>query len=238
MLEGKTITVIIPAYNEAPRISRVLSVVSHSSFLDRVIVVDDGSRDGTSEVANNFPVEVVQLPQNRGKGWALVEGIRRAEDSDLYLFIDADLIHFREEHLLALIKPIVYQASVDMTVGVFRGGRSLGDLGQKLFPVLNGQRAVRGKWVRNLPDFSWTRFGVELFLTRLAQKIESQVELVPLWGISHFHKEEKYGPFLGFYYRMKMYFEVARTYFWLERRSKITPKVIEKEREEQAQMQS
>ncbi|MDK2896857.1 MAG: hypothetical protein PWP04_977 [Candidatus Atribacteria bacterium] len=238
MLKGKTITVIIPAYNEAPRISQVLSIVSNNSFLDRVIVVDDGSQDETSKVAANFPVEIIRLPQNRGKGWALVEGIRRAEDSDIYLFIDADLIYLREEHLLALLKPIVYRASVDMTVGIFRGGRKLSDLAQKFFPFLNGQRAVRGEWVRNLPDFSWTRFGVEVFLTCFAQKTASQVESIPLWGISHFHKEEKYGPFLGFYHRLKMYFEVARAYLWLEKKSKIVSKVVEKESDGYAQMQS
>ena len=89
-------------------------------------------------------------------------------------------------------------------------GRGSTDLAQKVCPILNGQRAVRGTWIRRVKDFSWSRFGVEVFLTHFVRDFGGQVEMVPLWGISHYHKEEKYGPFLGFYHRIKMYFEYLR----------------------------
>lgn len=231
MLETQSVTVIVPAYNEAMRISGVLEVLCEIGFIDRIVVVDDGSHDKTSEVAGRFPVDVIRHPRNRGKGQALVSGIRRYPESDLYLFLDADLIHLREEHVLALAEPLVRYPSLHMTIGVFKGGRGSSDLAQKIFPILNGQRAVRGSWVRSLPDFSWTRFGVEVFLTKLAYDSAANVEMVPLWGLAHYHKEEKYGPLLGFYHRVKMYIEIFRTYVLYEDRIRIPEKVVSEKEE-------
>jgi len=231
MLEGHTITVLVPAYNEAPRISKVLEVVCAADFVDSVVVIDDGSRDNTSLVAKRFPVEVIRHRKNLGKGRALVSGICKKRNSDLYLFLDADLIHLQREHLLALVEPLLRYPFLDMTIGVFKGGRGSSDLAQRFFPILNGQRAVRGRWVRSLPDFSWTRFGVEVFLTKFAHDFAANIEMVPLWGLSHYHKEEKYGPFLGLYRRIKMYVEIFVTYLFYEGRIRKNPKVAEEEEE-------
>jgi len=231
MLDGQSITVLIPAYNEAPRIGRVLEVVCTADFVDQVVVIDDGSQDDTASVASRFPVLVLRHPRNFGKGKALVSGIRETKDSDIYLFIDADLLHLQKEHLLALAEPLVRYPFLDMTIGVFKGGRGSSDLAQRFFPILNGQRAVRGKWVRNLPDFSWTRFGVEVFLTKFAHDTAVNIEMVPLWGLAHYHKEEKYGPFLGVYHRLKMYVEIFRTYLFYEGHIQKDPKVVEEKEE-------
>ncbi len=52
--------------------------------------------------------------------------------------------------------------------------------------------------MRSLPDFSWTRFGVETFLTRVALENKANVEFPALPGLAHYHKEEKYGFFWDF----------------------------------------
>lgn len=231
MLGDQSVTVLVPAYNEAPRIARVLEVVCTTDFVDRVVVIDDGSSDGTSVVAERFPVTLIRHSKNLGKGRALVSGIRAAKTSDIYLFIDADLLHLQREHLFALAVPLVQYPFLHMTIGVFKGGRGASDLAQRFFPILNGQRAVRGAWIRSLPDFSWTRFGVEVFLTKFAHDTAANIEMVPLWGVSHYHKEEKYGPFLGVYHRVKMYLEIFRTYLLYEGSLRKSPKVVEEEEE-------
>jgi len=239
MLQNKKVVAIVPAYNEAPRISRVLDTLCKVSFIDQVVVVDDGSRDETWRVASAYPVVLLRHPKNSGKAKALVNAIRKIPDADIYLFIDADLINLREEHLHSLASPLAIHPFLDMTIGVFKGGRESSDLAQKLFPILNGQRAVRGEWIRNLPDFSWCRFGVEVFITRYARQFEGNIEMIPLWGISHYHKEEKYGPFLGLYHRIKMYLEIFKTYLLFEKKIKNAPQIIpeaEKESEEYARL--
>src|SRR5207253_226228 len=72
-----------PAYDEAPRIARVLASMPRE--VDHVIVVDDASRDGTAGVAhahasatNDARIEVISHAVNRGVGAAIVTGYRRA----------------------------------------------------------------------------------------------------------------------------------------------------------------
>lgn len=72
------IAVIVPAWNEAPRIARVLRGVPE--WVDTVVVVDDASADGTGEVARDVGdprVEVIRHSSNRGVGAAIATGYRR-----------------------------------------------------------------------------------------------------------------------------------------------------------------
>ena len=79
MLEGRKVVVLVPAYDEAPRIGRVLH--SMPPWVDHVVVVDDASRDGTGERARKLGderVEVLSHGVNRGVGAAIVTGYRRS----------------------------------------------------------------------------------------------------------------------------------------------------------------
>jgi glycosyltransferase involved in cell wall biosynthesis len=78
MLEGVSIIVVVPAFNEAERITRVLASMPRE--VDRVIVVDDASDDGTGEVARaqGASVHVVRHERNRGVGAAIATGYRHA----------------------------------------------------------------------------------------------------------------------------------------------------------------
>jgi glycosyltransferase involved in cell wall biosynthesis len=79
MFRGHRIAVVVPAYNEAPKIARTLRSIP--GFVDHVIVVDDGSSDGTGRVAGRSQrrgLEVVTHPRNRGVGAAIATGYARA----------------------------------------------------------------------------------------------------------------------------------------------------------------
>lgn len=83
-------SIIIPAYNEEAGLPVVLKDVFKlidNSF--EVIVIDDGSTDGTREVAEKFPCRLVSHVQNSGKGEAMKTGIREARGENV-IFIDAD----------------------------------------------------------------------------------------------------------------------------------------------------
>jgi glycosyltransferase involved in cell wall biosynthesis len=74
-----SVAVVVPAYNEIAKITRTITSVP--AFVDRIIVVDDGSSDGTGEAAARLfrrGLEVVRHPQNRGVGSAIASGYRRA----------------------------------------------------------------------------------------------------------------------------------------------------------------
>lgn len=86
--------VIIPTYNNAHTVGRVVRDVL--KVAGSVIVVDDGSTDSTADVLSGMPVTVVRHQRNRGKGAALVSGLRRAiaDGFDYAVTIDADGQHF------------------------------------------------------------------------------------------------------------------------------------------------
>jgi glycosyltransferase involved in cell wall biosynthesis len=77
MLDGKTVAVVVPAYDEEKLLPETLAGIPE--FVDRVYVVDDASRDGTGERAADDPrVQVIRHETNRGVGAAIVTGYRQA----------------------------------------------------------------------------------------------------------------------------------------------------------------
>lgn len=81
------LSLVIPAYNEAKRLPAFLGSIRNFKGIDEVIIIDDGSTDGTGQVAKGFTV--LRHEKNRGKGAAVKTGVMAAT-SDLIIFMDAD----------------------------------------------------------------------------------------------------------------------------------------------------
>jgi glycosyltransferase involved in cell wall biosynthesis len=90
--QNRKISVIIPAYNEAEVIGKVVTSVVEQGIAYEVIVVDDGSHDETAEVARQAGARVVRHPYNIGNGAAVKNGIRMAR-GDVMVFMDGDGQH-------------------------------------------------------------------------------------------------------------------------------------------------
>ena len=84
-----SVSVIIPAHNEAPTIASIVRATQAAVPEAEVVVVDDGSTDGTADAAANSGARVIRLEINEGKGAALQHGIR-GTSGDLLVFIDGD----------------------------------------------------------------------------------------------------------------------------------------------------
>lgn len=214
------ISVVVPAYNEAGRISSVLRPVVASELVDDVIVVDDGSDDGTADEARLFPVRVVELPENCGKAAALDHGVSLAKN-ETFLFLDADLVGLTTAHVDKLIR--CYQdMKLDMAVGVFTNGRTYTDIAQKINPYASGQRVLtRKQWERAkqcLKEVKDVDFGIEIALSRLAAKEGWVREYIKLEGVTHVLKEEKRGFTRGVIDRFKMYGHMVK---WLFKKLRI-----------------
>jgi glycosyltransferase involved in cell wall biosynthesis len=95
------VSVVIPAYNEARRLPATLAGwhlhLLSQPFSSEVVVVDDGSRDETSEVAAEASARVIALRPNRGKGGAVKAGVLAAMGA-VIAYVDADL-NVAPEHL-------------------------------------------------------------------------------------------------------------------------------------------
>lgn len=87
------IAVLVPAYQAAAHLGEVLLRLAALAPAPEVLVVDDGSRDGTADVARTFGAAVHSFAANRGKGHALRAGFARLAHADAVITLDADGQH-------------------------------------------------------------------------------------------------------------------------------------------------
>ncbi|MGE0448060.1 MAG: glycosyltransferase family 2 protein [Vicinamibacterales bacterium] len=106
---------LVPAYNEAGTIAAVVSGVR--PLVDRVLVVDDGSTDGTERRALSAGADVLRQPVNAGKGSAIRAGLIRLFEGDFshVLFLDGDLQHRPEE--AAMLIEAAGRTAADLVIG-------------------------------------------------------------------------------------------------------------------------
>ncbi|GAB6935430.1 glycosyltransferase family 2 protein [Calditerricola yamamurae] len=170
------VSAVIPAYNEAATLPETLDALRRAGCVDEVIVVDDGSTDGTADAARPYADRVLVHGENRGKGAALETGWRAAH-GEILLFLDGDLGE-TAAYAPALLDP-VQRDMADVVVAVFPPARRKGGFGlvkglarfgvehltgYALQAPLSGQRAVRRVVLESLPPLSGG-FGVEVGLT-------------------------------------------------------------------------
>lgn len=203
------VAAIVPAYNEEQTIGPVIEALLECRRLEEIIVVSDGSDDRTAEVARRYPVKVLELEQNVGKGGAMKAGANET-NCEVLLFVDADLVGLHTEHIEALLEPVL-SGRTAMSIGVFSEGRRSTDLAQKLAPALSGQRAVRKDLFDQVPNLEHSGYGVEIALTQYAERHNVEIVRVPLPTVSHVMKEEKRGLVEGMRARLKMYWEIVRS---------------------------
>lgn len=158
----KGVTVLVPAHNEADCLPDLLDRLSGTD-VDRVIVVDNGSTDGTARVAAERGATVVSEPV-RGYGRACLAGIRELVAAEhppqILVFVDADDF-LAPSQLEGLVAPIVRDAA-DLVVGERRS--SPGDTGVRVHAQMGNAlvtgvlRRLLGSHVRDLGPFRAIRF--------------------------------------------------------------------------------
>jgi len=203
------VAAIVPAYNEEHTIGPVIEALLECPLLHEIIVVSDGSEDRTAEVARRYPVKVIELTENVGKGGAMKAGAQQTT-CEVLLFVDADLVGLHKEHIEALLAPVL-SGKTAMSIGVFSEGRRTTDLAQKLAPHLSGQRAVLKDLFDQVPNLERSGYGVEVALTQFAERHNVDIVRVHLPTVSQIMKEEKRGLVKGLGSRLKMYWEIVRS---------------------------
>ncbi|MGC4042849.1 MAG: glycosyltransferase [Armatimonas sp.] len=172
-----SVSVLIPAYNEAERITATVQAASALPYVSEVLVIDDASTDDTAPIAEQAGARVVRLEKNGGKAAALMAGGREAVGQFL-LLLDADLGATAKE--AAQLLPPVLSGEAGMSIATFpvvpgRGGGAgivvrtarqgiLKATGRIMAAPLSGQRCLsRAAWDAGQPLASG--FGVETALT-------------------------------------------------------------------------
>lgn len=146
-MDSQRCVIVIPAYNEAPTVGEVVGLVRKQGFRD-VIVVDDGSTDGTADMAKAAGALVVRHPINRGAGAATRTGFEAARQlgADVLVTLDADGQHDPAE-ISRLMSPLL-AGEADVVVGARYLLRGRMPLMTRLFNVIANAVtwALSGVW--------------------------------------------------------------------------------------------
>ncbi len=172
------LSIVIPCFNEEQRLPRTIELIEQ--YLARtgtsyeLILVDDGSSDGTREIMDvaaerNRSVRLEALPQNRGKGRALAEGVAVAGGAEV-LVTDADLSTPIEE-LEKLRAELAKGAGVAIASRALKGSRV--EIAQPAYRVLMGKAFNLLVQVVLLPGIWDTQCGFKLFRAEVAHEVFS-----------------------------------------------------------------
>lgn len=186
-MTGK-IVALVPARNEVDRVGQAVRALRE--LTDEVVVVDDGSTDGTASAALAAGATVLRLGRSIGKGGALEGALRRLPPADVWLFADADLGASARE-LRVVLDPVL-SGRADLAIATFppaRGGgfglvkrgaaRAIGALtGFRAAEPLSGQRAIRADVLAACRPLA-RGFGVETAMTIDALRAGFRVLEVP-----------------------------------------------------------
>ena len=171
-----TVSVLIPAFNEAERVGATINAIISLPEITEILVIDDASTDRTAELAKQAGARVIRLEHNRGKGGALNYGARQVS-GEVVALIDADLGQSARE-VIKLLGPVL-EGRADMTVARFprtgtkagfglvkglacRGIKILG--GVKVEAPLSGQRVMHRGVLEAVLPFA-AGYGIETGMT-------------------------------------------------------------------------
>lgn len=183
------ISAIVPVFNEEKTIESVVKRLIKHPLINEVICVNDGSQDKSSKILKLFKKEVklINLRRNHGKGHALAEGVKKAT-GEIVTFFDADLTNLSSNHINSLLDPLIKNRA-RAVLGYPMGGHF-----PYLFKNVTGERAYyRKDLLKHLEMISkTTRFSTEYYLNSIFE--EHEIKKLPLHGLIHLYKHEKYKP--------------------------------------------
>jgi glycosyltransferase involved in cell wall biosynthesis len=176
---NRSISIIIPAYNEEKRLPATLHKIRE--YLDaakwdfaEILVVDDGSRDGTTGVATGPGVRLLKNPGNRGKGYSVKHGMLEAK-GEWCLLTDADLSSPIGE--LEKLWTAAKRDGAQVAIGSRAMDRSLVGVHQSPLRETSGRIFnLAMRLVTGLP-FKDTQCGFKLFESRAAKETFSRQQL-------------------------------------------------------------
>lgn len=211
---NREVTAIVAAYNEAERIGSVLDVLCSYPGFSEVIVVDDGSTDGTGAVAEAHGARVLRIESNRGKGQAMDMAVHAAGTEFLF-FADADIKGLNHEAISAVVTPVV-RGEAEMFVAMRKRTLYYLRFIMIFIPLLGGERALTKRLWLSVPPRYKSSFQIEAALNFYAIHFGNGLKFRVFREISQTVKERKYGFTEGMKRRFGMFRDVAQAMWELQ----------------------
>lgn len=197
------IDAVIPARNEEATVVANIAAALGCRYVRAVIVVDDGSTDGTAELARAAGAQVVSRVASTGsKAHALAAGVA-ASTADAFCFVDGDCTGLSAAHLEDLCRPYLVGRAA-MSIGFFDYGPFWNRL-VPWWPPLTGERVVP-RWVfESVLPHHLDGYTIEVRLNEVIAegRLPTVARLLP--GVYHRTKRDKLGRWQGFLATVRMY---------------------------------
>ncbi len=202
---ARAIDVVIPARDEAGTVAAVVDAARRCAFTRDVIVVDDGSSDGTPEVAAAAGAKVVRREVSGGSKAKAMEAGVDASDAEAILFCDADLIGLTSAHLDEICRPYL-DGRAAMSVGWFDYGL-WNPLVVRLAPT-TGERVVpRWVWDAVVPE-KRRGYSIEIMINEVIAEGRLPTSVRVMRGVSHRTKRDKLGVVKGYRETWRMFWSL------------------------------
>ncbi|HKV10924.1 MAG TPA: glycosyltransferase family 2 protein [Thermoanaerobaculia bacterium] len=197
------VAAIVPAFNEEATLTEVLSVLKATPGIDEILVVSDGSTDGTVEIARSLGLRTIHLRENQGKGRAMAIGVAHT-DAPILLFVDGDILNLTEDLLTRLIEPVVSGRS-DMNVGIRHRGAVIDAFHRRTGPLLSGVRCLKRGIFEAVPESHLEGFAIETGLNWACRESGCRTTTTVMYNLKHLVKEKKRGLVEGSRARYRMF---------------------------------
>ncbi len=189
-----TVDAVVPARNEAPTVTEVVGALRGCAHVREVIVVDDGSTDGTGELAAAAGAKVIRREGPGSKALAMEAGVE-ASDAAAVLFADADLLGITPEHFDDICAPFLDGRAI-MSLGVFDYG--IWNWLVLRFPPTSGERIVP-RWVfQAVPPERRQGYLIEIFINEVVTEARLPCSARVMRGVTHRTKRMKFGRIEGY----------------------------------------
>ncbi len=208
------VTAIVPAYNEESTLTEVLAVLKATPAIGEILVVSDGSTDGTVGIARSMGLRTIHLRQNQGKGRAMAIGVAHT-DAEILLFVDGDIMNLTVELLERLVEPVLSGRS-DMNVGIRHRGAVINAFHCRTGPLLSGIRCLRRGIFEAVPESHQEGFAIETGLNWACRQLGCRITTTVMYNLKHLVKEKKRGLAEGFRARFEMFGAVFRAWVNLQ----------------------
>ena len=203
-----TIDVVMPARDEASTVTANVAAAAGARHVREVVVVDDGSTDGTGEVALAAGAKVIRREAPSGsKAHAMAAGVA-ATDADSILFVDADCVGLTAAHLDQICEPYV-AGRASMSIGIFDYGPLRNPVILRL-PSISGERVIP-RWVfESIPPAKLAGWTIETRINEVIALNRLPTTVRIMRGVHHRTKREKFGKVEGVRRTLGMFRDLFR----------------------------